>query len=73
MTGLALLGAMIAGEREARASKAGITITGGTKPGTGDPPYDYIFDVYLNPGSSIKFSGDSFTIDNLVGVTRYRY
>jgi hypothetical protein len=76
MVGFAALGAMMAGGGEAQAA-VGITIgSGGVKPVTGDPPYDYIFQVYLEPGSSIvsPFSNgfstiDSFTIDGLVGVT----
>ncbi len=80
MAGLAVLGAMMAGGGEARAAVTGIAIGGGFKPGTGDPPYDYIFQVYLNPDSSLvspfnplnpglASNPDSFTIDNLVGVT----
>jgi hypothetical protein len=66
---LALIGSMIAGGPQARGNvTTGITISGGFTPVTSDPYYDYVFDVYLNPGSSIKF-GDSFTVDNLVGVT----
>jgi hypothetical protein len=80
MAGLVVLGAIIAGGGEARAD-TGITIgSGGVKPVTGDPPYDYIFQVYLEPGSSILSPFDpfnlklllhpnSFTIDGLVGVT----
>ena len=38
---------------EDRKAEAGaITIKGGYKPGGGDPPYDYIFDVYLNGPTS---------------------
>jgi hypothetical protein len=72
--GIAMLSAAIAGGREAR---AGITLTGGFKPVTNDPPYDYIFDVYLNPKSEIGnpttiaqfFHPTHFTITGLVGVT----
>ncbi len=45
----------------------GITIGGGFKPGTGDPPYDYIFKIYLDPGSTFG-KNDFITIDSLVGV-----
>ena len=78
MVGFAALGAMMSGGGEARAAVTGITIGGGFKPGTGDPPYDYIFQVYLNPDSSIvsPYGGlyslthpDYFTIDGLKGVT----
>ncbi len=81
MTGLALLATMIVGEREARAG-VGLTITGGAKPGTGDPTIDYVFSVYLNSGSSFNepyaslsslLHPDSFTIDGLVGVTRFSW
>jgi hypothetical protein len=55
--GLAVLGTIIAGG-EARAGKAGITINpGGIKPGTGEPPWFYFFDVYLDPGFEVKASG----------------
>jgi hypothetical protein len=71
VTGIALIGAMSAGGPQARGNvTTGITISGGFTPTTSDPQYAYIFDVYLNPGSSIKF-GDSFTVDNLVGVTLF--
>jgi hypothetical protein len=62
--GIAVLGAMIVGGREAG---AGITIGGGELPTTKDPTYDYQLQVYLQPGNSIT-TGDSFTIDNLPGV-----
>jgi hypothetical protein len=73
--GIALLGAMIAGG-EARAGSRGITIDpGGIKPGTGDPPYDYIFYVYLDPDFEIQASGSPLnffqvgsTTTPLVGV-----
>jgi hypothetical protein len=68
LTGLAVLGILLAGGREAQA--AGIKVTGGFKVGGSDPPYDYIFKAYLEPGYSIQsFSGDNFKIDALVGVT----
>ena len=82
VTGLALLATMIVGEREARAALTGLTITGGVKPGTGDPTIDYVFSVYLNSGSSFNepytslsslLHPDSFTIDGLVGVTHFSW
>jgi hypothetical protein len=55
--GLAVLGAIVAGG-EARAGKAGITINpGGTRPGTGDPPWEFVMEVYLDPGFEVKASG----------------
>lgn len=68
MTGLVLLGAMIAGGREARAALTGITITGGTKPVSPDPVSEYIFNVYLSAGATIE-DGDYFTVKSLTGVT----
>jgi hypothetical protein len=68
--------AMIASGSEARAALSGITISGGFKPGTGDPPYDYIFEVYLAPDTTI-YKNEIIKIgtatsglkDDLVGVT----
>lgn len=76
LAGLCSLAAMFVGEREALAgsTSGAITIKGGYKPGGGDPPYDYIFDVYLNapsvttPGTNTFASGNSFTILGLPGV-----
>ena len=74
LTGLCSLAAMLAGADSAQAGTS-ITITGGYKPGGGDPPYDFIFDVYLNapplntPGTNTFQSGDYFTIDGLPGVS----
>jgi hypothetical protein len=65
VTGLALLGAMIAGGPQARGDLGGLTITGGFTPATSDP-FDYIFQVYST--APIK-ALDSFTIKGLVGVT----
>lgn len=67
--GIAVLGAMIAGA-EARAGTAGITIKGGFKPTTGDPPYDYIFEVYIDPGFEVEAGAfNNFQVTDLVGVT----
>jgi hypothetical protein len=67
LLGLATLGAVLASGLEAKGTS--IKITGQQKPGTGDPPYDFIFDVTLqNNSPSIQF-GDSFTIENLIGIT----
>jgi hypothetical protein len=80
LAGLCSLTAMFMGARVAEAgSVSAITITGGYKPGGGDPPYDYIFDVFLNaPPSSLTSAGtntfqnnDSFTVQGLPGVTPF--
>jgi hypothetical protein len=76
LAGFCSLAAMFVGQFEARAgtSSGAITITGGYKPGHGDPPYDYIFDVYLNapaistPGTNTFASGNYFSIEALPGV-----
>ncbi len=70
LAGLGLLTAMHGAGRVAEAGTSlntkTIMITGGYKPGTGDPPFDYVFEVFLEPqpdGSASKIlSGDSFTI-----------
>jgi hypothetical protein len=69
--GLAVLGAMVAGG-EARAGTAGIHIGGGFKPVGGDPPYDYVFQVYLDPFFEVQANGsplNNFEVFDLVGVT----
>jgi hypothetical protein len=66
LVGLATLGAVLVSGLEAKGSS--IKITGQQMPGTGDPPYIFIFDVTLENNSSIQ-SGDSFTIDSLIGIT----
>ena len=63
---IAVLGITLAGGMEACAS--GIVIKIGQQPGGGDPPYDYIIQVYLDPGYGVDY-GNSFTVENLVGVT----
>jgi hypothetical protein len=69
MVGLAMLGAMTpGGGGEARAGTIGITISGGFTPVGGDPPYLYIFDVFLDPGFEVDQT-DFFRIDGLNGVT----
>ena len=76
LAGLCSLTTMLVGEREAQAgstlAKNAITITGVYKPGTGEPPFDYIFQVFLNaptvPGTNTFMKGDSFTVDGLPGV-----
>jgi hypothetical protein len=60
------LGTALAGGSEAWAG--GIKITIGQQPGGGEPPYDYIIQVYLDPGFGVNFD-NSFTVDNLIGVT----
>ena len=64
---LAVSAAMLAVGTEAWA-KGGITVTGGQKPGGGDPPYDYILQVYLDPGFGVA-STNFFTVESLLGVT----
>jgi hypothetical protein len=79
LAGLCSLTAMFIGPRDAEAGSSSITITGGYKPGGGDPPYDYIFDVYLNaPPVSMTTAGtntfqdhDFFTVLGLPGVTPF--
>ncbi len=72
VAGLCGLTAMLVGLRDAEAGSSSITITGGYMPGGGDPPYDYIFNVYLDapstPGTNTFKYADSFTIDGLPGV-----
>jgi hypothetical protein len=77
LAGLCGLTAMFVGLRDAQAVStltSSITITGGYMPGGGDPPFTYVFDVYLNapsvnsPGTNTWTSGDSFTIDALPGL-----
>jgi hypothetical protein len=52
-----------------------VVVTGGYKPGTGDPPYDYVFQAYLepppNPPGGANFLGydDFFKVSGLPGVT----
>ncbi|MGO9466512.1 MAG: hypothetical protein ACLQIB_40845 [Isosphaeraceae bacterium] len=65
LVGLTTLGALCSSGLEARGSS--ITITGQQRPGSGDPVYEYIFDVTLQANSSIQ-SGDSFTIYSLIGI-----
>jgi hypothetical protein len=75
VAGLCTLTAMVAGVNEAEAGSAAITITGGYKPGGGDPPYIYIFDATLNapdpgtPGTFTFEKNNSFTVEGLPGVT----
>jgi hypothetical protein len=69
--GLVALGA-IANGGAALAGTAGITINpGGIRPGKGDPPWDYVFDVYLDPGFGLLAGGpiyDFYQVTGLVGV-----
>jgi hypothetical protein len=57
------------------AGNTAIVVTGGYKPGTGEPPYDYIFQAYLEPlpnppgGTNFLTLGDFFKITGLPGVT----
>jgi hypothetical protein len=71
--GLYFLTAMVVGASEAAAGTSAITITGGYKPGGGDPQYLYFFDVSLNApivsGTNTFTTDDYFTVDGLPGVT----
>jgi hypothetical protein len=72
LAGLCSLTTMFIGVRDVQAGSSSITITGGYKPGGGDPPFTYIFDVSLNAptstGTNTFQNGDSFTIDVLPGI-----
>ncbi len=50
------------------ACASGIVVKIGQMPGGGDPQYDYIMQVYLDPGYGVDYD-NSFTVDNLKGVT----
>jgi hypothetical protein len=63
---IAFLTATLAGGRDARAG--GIMVKIGQQPGGGDPPYDYIMQVYLDPGYGVDYA-NWFTIESLKGVT----
>jgi hypothetical protein len=77
VAGLAMLGAMGVDGREGRAGTIGII--GHIKQGSGtggDPPYTYIFDLYLTSGFINSDGGkltDFFTVDGLVGVSGSGY
>jgi PEP-CTERM motif len=77
LAALASLGAVLVGDREVRAGTgiAQIKVNGGYNPVGPDPFYNYIFDVYLEPGSSLQppsgnslSQEDHFTIDGLPGI-----
>ena len=65
LAGLAILGSVLAGGSEALAK--GIVVTSGHTQQIGDPLYDYIFDVQLNPGTTL-LNGGYFTIYDIPGV-----
>lgn len=82
IAGLAVLGLVIARGHDAQSgAMAGtIGISGGVITGGGgggsDPPYDYVFDVYLTSGSispSAPGSLSDLTINGLVGVASYSF
>jgi hypothetical protein len=54
---LALMGAMIAGEREVQSAPVGIVITSGVTEPVGDPQFQYAFDIQLLPGSTLDTGG----------------
>jgi len=65
LAGLGVLTVIAGDGRDAQAAGTkAIVITGGYKPATSDPLYDYIFQVSLEPtaGPNSLFTGDSFTI-----------
>jgi hypothetical protein len=68
--GLAVLGAMVLGGREAQAALTGITITGsgGTVTGS-DPQYFYSLDLTINPGFEMVPGKDTITVYGFLGVT----
>ena len=73
LAGLCSLTAMFMGVRVAEAgSMSAITITGGYKPGGGDPPYVYTVDFTLNPpatpGTNTFTTNDFVEISGLPGV-----
>jgi hypothetical protein len=67
LIGMAVLGATMAGDREARAALTGITISGGFKPVTPDPVYEYVLNFYLDPGYSV-YKYDFIKVTGLKGV-----
>jgi hypothetical protein len=73
LTGLTALAAMVAGGSAVQAGT--ITVKGGIQEGSGtggDPPYVYIFDLYLTSGSIAPDLGaqtSTITINGLVGVS----
>lgn len=72
VSALTMLGVMMVGGQAAHASSATIGIKGGIVAGGGDPPYTYVFDVYLTGGTLAPDNGTqsaTFTIDGLVGVS----
>ena len=74
LAGLGVLAMMVGDVREAQAGMtSAIVVKGGYKTGGGDPFYDYVFQVFLEPpttpGSNSLITGDSFTVNSLPGVT----
>jgi len=71
LAALCSLAALFIGEYEAQAGA--ISIKGKYMPGGGDPFYTYVFDVTLNAptasGTNTLEAGDSFTVNNIPGVT----
>lgn len=64
--GLALVGVTFTGGHVAQAK--GIVVTSGKTQSIGDPLYNYIFDVQLNPQTTL-LSGGYFTVYDIPGVT----
>ena len=75
LAGLVAMVATLSSGIEVYAAGSVIKVTGGYKPGTGDPPFDFIFQAFLEPppnppgGTNFIASGDFFTITGLTGVT----
>ncbi len=65
LLGLAVVGAILVGESEARA--AGIKVTMGKTQPIDDPVYEYQFDIELQAGTALD-SGGYITIYDLAGV-----
>jgi hypothetical protein len=77
LAGLAMLSVTFSAARDVYAGSAAlnsISLSGGlvqgSGGGSGDPPYIYVFDVYLTSGEIIPGSTtySNFTVDGLVGV-----
>jgi hypothetical protein len=72
LAALCSLTVISSGLREAEAGSSSITITGGYKPGGGDPQFTFVFDVTLNapdtPGTNTWSSTDLLRIEGLPGV-----
>ena len=66
LAGLVMLGASSVGGRQAQAK--GVVITSGHTQQIGDPLYDYIFDLRLNPGTTL-LNGGYLTLYDVPAIT----